>query len=1697
MAGNTTTPTSSTVGGNSDVARLQLRIQELEAQLAAKQPKTPKPQIFDGKRSELKNFLTQMDMHVAINAVSLGTKESKVVFVATCLTGEAFQWIEPVLREYYNSEKKDWSDHTKEILGSFKTFKEKFQLAFGNIDEARNAERQLRQLRQTGSARQLAIKFKQIAMILDYSDDVLIAMFENMLKEDVQVELIKMDRPDNIDEFIEQAVKIDDKLYEIKQKRQEIQGWRRHGTALPANQRRHRSGNHGQRRHDPYGPMPMELDATVEAKTYEKKKVRFDKTTVKCYNCNKTGHYAKECRSPRKERQIKATQENGSNEEDQERYAEWDNDYGVNDYQNDRDICSSFSGTESEMNLHLTTMHAADYEEVGNENNRVDDYPEIDDEPKSQYQDAQERPETEIPTNDEWEEIKALGNPCGSDCQVLYKDPKHPGHGSIAFIFCNDDWCSVHLDAKQGSGYFPRPHQEIKPENCKWLRRDNEGPSRISLAKTDNTAMPNTAKQSAGTGDTNEAQKPEGPKRRQRTLVPLRNDEESPEEDSNATRQRKIENNIKQLMHEWTTLRKEEIERIGKVKDLKATAHGRHFKITANILGSDVRIMIDSGATGNYMDPRTQEKLQILGRKKPTPIPLIGLNGEKLSEEGITDETGWLAMSIDGHLEMINFDIAKLGRDDDETKGRVIAEVTEEITLHEEQEMFRELLEKAAKERQLASSTNVALPTEYEQFRDLFDGTYQALPDHNEWDHTIPLKEGKEPVPQKIYPVSGNEEEALKKYIEENLEKGIPSIIRQKERNNRFENDSYLLPLITEIQDKVRNKKWFTKLDITDAYNRLRIKEGEEWKTAFKTKFGHFEYLVMPFGLTNAPATFQRYINNVISPYLHDFTIAYLDDILIFSNSMEEHVKHVKLVLEQLKTAKLQVKLKKCEFHVQETDFLGHRITQEGIQIEKEKVQAIKDWPQPRNLKELQSFIGLINYYRRYIENYAKIMTPMFKLLKKEIPYEWNEEQQKAFEEAKKRLTKAPILAQHDPELPTTLETDASDFAIGATMTQPGTDGRPRPVAYYSRKLIDAELNYEIHDKELLAIVSALRHWRVYLEGATFPIRIIMDYKNLTYFTTTKVLTRRQARWSELLGNYWFTIEHCKGKENERADALSRRPDHEEGIKKPEPALLRLNKEGHLEYNPQVATLAATAETTTDSELQDKIVEETAKDDLIQSLIENEDDKVTATETGLVFWHGLIYIPKSLRNEIIRLNHDTLTSGHPGQLNTMERITRNYYWPRMMKDIETYIKECDACQKNKISRHQPYGLLQEIKAPDYPWQWITMDHIVKLPESRGCDAILVIVDRMTKYAHFIPTTEGTNAEELAEELIDGVFQHHGIPEIIISDRGPTFASKLWKSMMDLMGGEQRLSTAFHPQTNGQTERTNQTLIQYLRHYVNHHQDNWAELLSMAQLAYNSAKHSTTGVSPFFANYGREPRLMGQPKFKESVNATAEEKVQQMKALYFYLHTEIINQNKLTTGYYNEKHQKGPDFKKGEKVYLSRKNIQTTRPSDKLDHLRIGPFEIEEKVSEVNYKLKLPNTMRVHPIFHISLLEPAPQNAKTQEEITIEQETYEVESILAEKESPNGKLYYLRGIADGIQRTGGKLFRTGEPRVKLLDGRSKSTGFQLFSHNFSIGSGYLCFRRRIFGIQDFQHSLIVRTHAHDTLIIRLFKTTKTF
>jgi hypothetical protein len=363
---------------------------------------------------------------------------------------------------------------------------------------------------------------------------------------------------------------------------------------------------------------------------------------------------------------------------------------------------------------------------------------------------------------------------------------------------------------------------------------------------------------------------------------------------------------------------------------------------------------------------------------------------------------------------------------------------------------------------------------------------------------------------------------------------------------------------------------------------------------------------------------------------------------------------------------------------------------------------------------------------------------------------------------------------------------------------------------------------------------------------------------------------------------------------------------------------------------------------------------------------------------------------------------------------TLEQVSRNYYFPNMRRKVEKYIKNCVTCQQDKPARHLPYGNLQSIEAPTKPWEWVTIDFIVKLPISNGFDSITVITDRLTKYIHLIPTNETMDAPKLAYLFLTHVITNHGMPKYIISDRDKLFTSKFWKSLADLMGIDHRLSTAYHPQTNGQTERTNQTIEQYLRHYINYRQNNWAEFLPMAQFAYNNAMHSTIHETPFFANYGYHPTLMAQPFQRQQIANDAATMIKTIQNLHSQLSNDIDFMNLRMAKYYDQNHQEGPDLKRGEKVFLLQRNIKTKRPSQKLDHLKLGPFTIEEKIGRVNYRLRLPKNMhRIHPVFHISLLEPAPKNALVSNNIQIEDdaEEYEVEKILDSK-FIDQKLHYL-------------------------------------------------------------------------------------
>jgi len=427
------------------------------------------------------------------------------------------------------------------------------------------------------------------------------------------------------------------------------------------------------------------------------------------------------------------------------------------------------------------------------------------------------------------------------------------------------------------------------------------------------------------------------------------------------------------------------------------------------------------------------------------------------------------------------------------------------------------------------------LPNRYSKHLHVFSKKEaDILPKHGTHDHAIHLKEGAQAPASALYGMSHNEAQELRRYLDENLGKGFirasrseaaaPVLfVKKAEEGLRFCVDyrglnaitvknRYPLPLIFETLNRLSRAKIFIKLDIIAAFNRLRIREEDESLTAFRTRFGLFEYLVMPFGLCNGPASFQNYINDTLREYLDEFCTAYLDDILIYSDNEAEHEIHVNRVLQKLAQAGLQVDITKCAFHVTEVPYLGLIITIKGVKMDPAKVNTIVNWPTLVNVKDVQSFLDFANFYRRFIYGYSKIAAPLTRLTRKDVTFEWFTDCQAAFDTLKKAFTSDVILRHYNPDLQLVVETDASDYVSGGILSQYDKNDVLHPVAYFSKKHNPAECNYEIYDKELMAIVRAFEEWRPELEGSPTPIEMITDHKNLEYFMSTKQLSRRQAR---------------------------------------------------------------------------------------------------------------------------------------------------------------------------------------------------------------------------------------------------------------------------------------------------------------------------------------------------------------------------------------------------------------------------------------------------------------------------------------------------------------------------------------------------------------------------------------------------------
>ncbi|KJZ68382.1 hypothetical protein HIM_12228 [Hirsutella minnesotensis 3608] len=463
------------------------------------------------------------------------------------------------------------------------------------------------------------------------------------------------------------------------------------------------------------------------------------------------------------------------------------------------------------------------------------------------------------------------------------------------------------------------------------------------------------------------------------------------------------------------------------------------------------------------------------------------------------------------------------------------------------------------------------LPPHYHEYLSVFDRDQaDQLPPHRPGcDHKIQLEKGadgkeKEPPWGPLYGMSREELIVLRKTLTELLDKGFirasssPAsapvlFVRKPGGGLRFcvdyrglnaitKKDRYPLPLIEETLRSLSKAKWLTKLDVIAAFHKIRVEEGDEWKTAFRTRYGLYEWLVTPFGLTGAPATFQRYINHTLRDFLDEFCSAYIDDILIYSSgSLADHRNKVKQVLARLRNAGLQIDIDKCDFEAKSVKYLGFIVEAgKGIRVDPEKVQAIQQWQRPCSVKGVRSFLGFANYYRQFIPRFSNIAAPLTALTKKDAVFAWSKECDNAFEELKALLTSAPVLAQWDPDRETIVETDSSGYVTGGALSQKGDDGIMRPVAFFSKKNAPAECNYPIHDKELLAIIRCLEHWDAELRSVK-SFTVWTDHLNLRYFTKKQQLSERQARWAETLSRYNFTIKHRPGKEAVVPDALSRR----------------------------------------------------------------------------------------------------------------------------------------------------------------------------------------------------------------------------------------------------------------------------------------------------------------------------------------------------------------------------------------------------------------------------------------------------------------------------------------------------------------------------------------------------------------------------
>ena len=838
--------------------------------------------------------------------------------------------------------------------------------------------------------------------------------------------------------------------------------------------------------------------------------------------------------------------------------------------------------------------------------------------------------------------------------------------------------------------------------------------------------------------------------------------------------------------------------------------------------------------------------------------------------------------------------------------------------------------------------------------------------------------------------------------------------------NNLTLKDSYPLPRIDESLDALRGSKWFSTLDLQSGYFQVEMDPADAEKTAFTTICGLYQFKVMSFGLCNAPATFERMMEIILSGLHWETCLLYIDDVIIFADSFEQHLERLSEVLSRLQTAGLKLSPKKCQLFKKKVCFLGHVVSEHGISTDPAKIRAVEQWSAPTDVHQVRSFLGLCSYYRRFVEGFATIARPLHKLTEKKNPFRWTPECQESFMRLKQALCSSPILCYPTIRQNFVLDTDASGVGIGAVLSQV-EDGKERVVAYYSRALNKAERNYCITRKELLAVVEAVKHFHHYIYGVETVVRT--DHGALTWLISFKNIEGQMARWLETLGAYDLKIRHRTGRKHMNADGLSRLPcDNCDYCSKREVRDQTIQLEDP-KTGPSVRVLTRSQSTKCNedaSSLTDNNADWLPADNDKIRMAQSQDEEISLVHHWLVqdrrpdwkdishlstsikhYWalwdslilqNGLVYrrkfhdtagvetylllVPKSLRKEVMKLLHNNITAGHLGVTRTVTRIKDRFDWPSLREDVENWCRACTECQRAKNVTRKPRAKLRVSKV-GAPMERVGIDILGPMTQTRrGYRYVLVISDYFTRWTEAF-AMKNIEAVTVADLLVKEFICRYGIPRQIHSDQGRQFESEVFQQMCLLFDIDKTRSTAYHPQSNGLVERFNRTLLNMLTKFVSSDQRDWDQKLPFLMLAYRSSEHESTGYSPNKMMLGRETELpadllYGPPpenrqdecqyitdmkEHLENVHSLAREKM--LKA---------SDRQKRTYDHRANQHS----YSDGDLVWLQTKRKRSLAP--KLQFGWEGPYRVVQKLTDLVYRIQR-GPQSATKVVHHNLVKP--------------------------------------------------------------------------------------------------------------------------